>query len=459
MAKKKKTAGAPSKMAADAEKHKKKKRKKGKKGEESPPQPAAAQPPQRRRAESGVPPPEAFDNLRRLGPPNLAGPDPQPAQRTLIIAEGGKAKRGKKGKKADAAVARDTPAGAARPPAAEADEPPIGGRGKHSGKTAHFARKRLRRRIMAGAVLLVILAVGAWITVTTLFKIEKFEIQGDCPYTVEEMQAAFGVAPGVAMYGFSMGDAQRRMLEQLPYLESVDIRRKLPTTIQFRVQVAREVYTVPWEGGYLVLSDTLKVLRQAADAPQGLIAIEGLSRLDVAVGKPLALAEGEDQPIPVDDSSSKEQAQSVPQTQVPPSMRDKSSPSGEAGDGSGDASGEGEGTGSSEPEVELPPEVDPAKYYDADESFDALPVLLQALADSGLEDIGWVDVSDPLDLKFHWEDRITVRLGTRSGIEDKMDFVVSLLSSDNPEGVSPQARGTLDMGLYLITKMGYLREE
>ncbi len=109
--------------------------------------------------------------------------------------------------------------------------------------------------------------------------------------------------------------------------------------------------------------------------------------------------------------------------------------------------------------MELPPEVDPALYYDADESFHALPVLLKALADCGLTDITWVDVSDAMDLKFQWEARITVRLGTRSGLADKLDFVVSLLDSGNPDGVSVQARGTLDMGLYLITRQGVFSEE
>ncbi len=453
----KKAAGAPSGVAAKAaQKQPKAKRKKDKKGAQpaQPPPPPPAEAAQRRRASGGVPTPGAFDNLRRLGPPNLAGPNEQPpGQRTLVVAEGGKAAKGKKAGKAQQA---DKPAKPGK--AGQAKKPK-----SNEAKTANFAHKRLRRRIAAGVVLLAVLGVGVWLTVTMLFKIEHFEIQGECPYTVEEMQSAFGVAPGVAMYGFSVGDAQRRMLERLPYLERVDIHRRLPSTIRFQAVAAEERYAVPWEEGHLVLSDTLRVLRQAADAPEGLTLLEGLSQLEVAVGKPLALAESaqDNSAIPKDDSVSGTPPEPAQTALVPPSLRGSNSAGGgeEGGSGEGDA-GEGvlpDGT-APPPEVELPPEVDPAQFYSASESFGALPVLLKALADCGLSDITRVDVSDTMDMKFEWQSRIIVRLGTHSGLADKLGFVVSLLDAQNPDGISPQARGTLDMGLYLITRQGVFSE-
>lgn len=145
-------------------------------------------------------------------------------------------------------------------------------------------RARRRRAIFTVVALLLFVVVGAVLSVTVLFKINTYQVEGDCIYSTEQLVAAFGHSEGENMFRFRLADAGQQMQAQLPYLESVKVRRRLPDTVVFLVTPATECAALMQEDGSAVLlSESLRVLATGA-APGELLQVTGYTPSALTVG-------------------------------------------------------------------------------------------------------------------------------------------------------------------------------
>ncbi|MDL2253394.1 FtsQ-type POTRA domain-containing protein [Ruminococcaceae bacterium OttesenSCG-928-I18] len=425
----------------------------------------------------GVPGPDAFDRVPKRKPPNLPGQESEPVTRP------------------PAGQAPQAPSVQKRPPRekhTEKKEAEVAKKEKRERKrrrkeSVSPAKRRRNRRIAAITGIVVLVVAGVWFSLSVLFKIERFSLQGESPYTKEEIIEVFGHGPGDNMFGFSVGAAETRIEEQLPYIEEVVIRRRLPGTVVFRVSPAQEAYSIPWEDGWAVLSPNRKVLRLADEPPEGLTVLFGVTGVVVEPGKVLAAGEPGNgfpysyeeyvaltapappasEPAPVPEEGTPEEgvdapvdaeAEAVPEGGAPEAGQ--AEPPAEGGQEDGvPAAGEEEGApleddpsqaaaGEEVPE-QAPAEQEPAEAEPPDPTdLSLLADLLAALSASGLESINWVDVSDPLHLRFRWEDRITVELGARNNLAEKFKFITVLLLDPEKSQVTPGDRGVLDVSGY-----------
>ena len=122
---------------------------------------------------------------------------------------------------------------------------------------------------------------------TVLFKIGGFRVEGDCIYTQEELIEAFGHPAGENMFQFKISEAEAQMAEKLPYLETIKVRRSLPSTVVFLVTAAQEKYAVDTGSGVLVLSESLKILKDTDTVPEGLCRLEGVTPQSKVTGRTL----------------------------------------------------------------------------------------------------------------------------------------------------------------------------
>ena len=90
------------------------------------------------------------------------------------------------------------------------------------------------------------------------------------------------------MFRFRLSEAETEMEQKLPYLETVKVRRRLPGTVVFLVTPAVEAYYIENAGGALLLSENLKVLNTAAQTPEGLCRLDGVSASAPVAGKPFS---------------------------------------------------------------------------------------------------------------------------------------------------------------------------
>ena len=155
-------------------------------------------------------------------------------------------------------------------------------------------RRRVRRGILAGVLIAVLLAAGFLISAAVLFKIETVTVEspdGQLAYDDSQIVAAFGQPAGENLFGFNTAEAQQAIAAALPYLESVEIKRRLPDTVVITATPAVETYTVESAAGWAVLSQSYKVLRVDAEAPAGLVRIDGAQADAPAPGQPVKFTE------------------------------------------------------------------------------------------------------------------------------------------------------------------------
>ena len=101
-------------------------------------------------------------------------------------------------------------------------------------------RKIRRRRIKIFLVFLLVaaIAVFAVLSVTVLFPIEQITVSGSNKYSAEQILEAASIEKGDNLF---RAKADITVLnKKLPYLEKIEINRKLPGTLNIKVKDAEE---------------------------------------------------------------------------------------------------------------------------------------------------------------------------------------------------------------------------
>ncbi len=126
-------------------------------------------------------------------------------------------------------------------------------------------RRRARRKAIMTVLLTLFVLVGLVASFFLIFRLDGFEVEGDSIYTDKELIELVPILEQENIFSFDVAETERVILEELVYIENVEVRRKLPSTVVIKVEAAVERYVVEYEKERYVLSETLKVLRLAED--------------------------------------------------------------------------------------------------------------------------------------------------------------------------------------------------
>ena len=134
--------------------------------------------------------------------------------------------------------------------------------------------KMRRRRIITALVFFGILfiAVGVILSLTVLFPIEQINVSGSEKYTSDEIIAACGIKTGDNLFMSSADEEELK--EKLPYIESVSVSRKLPSTLIIKVKDASEYACFSTGGKYYAVSEKWQVLSAYDIKPEGIFEIK-----------------------------------------------------------------------------------------------------------------------------------------------------------------------------------------
>ena len=135
------------------------------------------------------------------------------------------------------------------------------------------------RRLLGALGVLAVLAVGAFVSINLLFKVTIFRVEsydGSQPvdtgiYTSDELIEALGIEKNSNLFAFSTAEKTQQLALQFPYLERVAVEIQLPAAVIIKVEPATERFACMYPGGWMVLSDSLKILRTDVSQPDGLI--------------------------------------------------------------------------------------------------------------------------------------------------------------------------------------------
>ena len=276
------------------------------------------------------------------------------------------------------------------------------GRKKRRLTRAAVRRRRAIRRLTALALLLCVIGVGVYLTVTMLFKINTLEVAVDGEvvqevggYSSAEILQALGVHAEENIFSFDPAEKAAALEKQFPLLENIQVERDYPNTVVVRTNAATAVYAMQTSGGWLSLSAGLKILDQDSAQPDLII---------LCGGEPVS---------------------TTPGTQLEFETGPSGPSSGSAASDSAASSEAGSPT---------------------DKRLESLNTLLTALDSSELgADVTRIEFEDPEQMAFLYQGRISVLLGTLNELDYKLRLAKYVLLNEDGKGCSPTDTGMLDL--------------
>lgn len=276
------------------------------------------------------------------------------------------------------------------------------GRKKRRLTRAAVRRRRAIRRLTALALLLCVIGVGVYLTVTMLFKINTLEVAVDGEvvqevggYSSAEILQALGVHAEENIFSFDPAEKAAALEKQFPLLENIRVERDCPNTVVVRTNAATAVYAMQTSGGWLSLSAGLKILDQDSAQPDLII---------LCGGEPVS---------------------ATPGTQL-------EFETGPSGPSSGSAASDSAASGEAGPPT--------------DKRLESLNTLLAALDSSELgADVTRIEFEDPEQMAFLYQGRISVLLGTLNELDYKLRLAKYVLLNEDGKGCSPTDTGMLDL--------------
>lgn len=276
------------------------------------------------------------------------------------------------------------------------------GRKKRRLTRAAVRRRRAIRRLTALALLLCVIGVGVYLTVTMLFKINTLEVAVDGEvvqevggYSSAEILQALGVHAEENIFSFDPAEKAAALEKQFPLLENIRVERDYPNTVVVRTNAATAVYAMQTSGGWLSLSAGLKILDKDSAQPDLII---------LCGGEPVS---------------------ATPGTQL-------EFETGPSGPSSGSAASDSAASSEAGPPT--------------DKRLESLNTLLTALDSSELgADVTRIEFEDPEQMAFLYQGRISVLLGTLNELDYKLRLAKYVLLNEDGKGCSPTDTGMLDL--------------
>ncbi len=153
------------------------------------------------------------------------------------------------------------------------------------------SRKRIRRRqrwtnVYGLVVMLLVLTAGITISYTFLFNISEIRVAGQSDmYTAEEIVAASGIREGDNLLRLDCKKSARRILDTLLYVETAEVKRKFPSSLEITVSRCIPAFNVNYGSGTLLVSKKGKILADNGFITPELPIIYGLDPADKTPGK------------------------------------------------------------------------------------------------------------------------------------------------------------------------------
>lgn len=152
-------------------------------------------------------------------------------------------------------------------------------------------QKKKRRRlskigkiIIASAAVLVVVAITVTLMLTVFFNVSAVKVVGSSVYSYDEIIYASGIMNGDNLMRLPSDDIEARIEKALPFVKKAEIIKSYPDTVGIKVTPATESVLIETENGMYTADSDYKLLRTAADRPEGLLRIKGIEADTLKVG-------------------------------------------------------------------------------------------------------------------------------------------------------------------------------
>lgn len=119
---------------------------------------------------------------------------------------------------------------------------------------------------------------------TIFFQVSAIDVSGDTRYKSEELIKSTGVKEGDNMFFLDTKQIAEDLKKEYPYLDTVKLHRKMPSTLQIEVTDRTEALSLEQKDKYFILDLTGKVLEEKKSAAKGTATVTGISTKGLEVG-------------------------------------------------------------------------------------------------------------------------------------------------------------------------------
>ncbi len=137
-------------------------------------------------------------------------------------------------------------------------------------------QKKIRKRrlkVFFAFFIIIALITAVVLCLTVLFPISNITAKGSKVYSGAEIVASCGIEKGDNLFRVSKKDTLDILKKNLPYIESIEIDRSLPDTINLMVTDAKEYACYMIGGKYYTVSKSGWTLNSYAEKPENVILI------------------------------------------------------------------------------------------------------------------------------------------------------------------------------------------
>lgn len=130
-------------------------------------------------------------------------------------------------------------------------------------------RRKRNLSLHYSVIALIVLIIFAALSMTVFFNIETAVVTGSSVYSAEEIAEAAGIHGGDNMVRKNMGKAEEAIVSKLTYIETAEIKRKLPSSVEIFVTPCVETASLEDEDGFIIVSAAGKILRRSEEPVPG----------------------------------------------------------------------------------------------------------------------------------------------------------------------------------------------
>lgn len=146
--------------------------------------------------------------------------------------------------------------------------------------------KNKRRRAIFNVVFSICTGFLITYSLTIFFKVTNVQIEGSTIYNSSDVLENLSIKTNDSLIFFDKNSVKNEILTNLPYVETVSIRRQYPTDLLIEVTEYEDFFAVYNEDKYYSLSENGKVLSEITRSEtENLIKLVGIDFVDFKIGQ------------------------------------------------------------------------------------------------------------------------------------------------------------------------------
>lgn len=303
-------------------------------------------------------------------------------------------------------------------------------------------RQKSRRKAMWIVILVVVgVVVAVILSLTVFFKVTAIEVDASkSQYSAAQIRDASGIEERDSLFLLNREKAADRISTRLPYTGEIIVKRSFPSKVKIFVEDSTITAAVKYNDAYFVLNESNKVLAKANNIDTLNSLVEQQAKKKVGTSpKKTAKSTGktttttttvQTEPVTDENGMIVDPLTTLPEEDI----------AGGEDIRNADASVTViTGVKVKEAKVGYPLQAKNAKVFETYKEIRA------AMDRWGVKDITAVDLTKVSDIRLTYQQRITILLGSASGLDRKAAMCAKVLEEQNK--VSTEQKGTIDLSI------------